>query len=140
MFDLIPFGRRELRQYDPFSIFDDRFFQQFDTTGQRCKTDVLDKGDHYLLETELPGFTREDIHIDVNGDQLTVCAQHREEMTDEQKIYVRRERRSGSYIRSFLVSDVIIDQITAIYENGLLSVQLPKLPSQVPPSRKIEIQ
>ena len=44
----------------------------------------------------MPGFKKEEIHIDVDGDRLTISAQHKEETEEEKGRYVRRERRTGS--------------------------------------------
>ena len=51
---------------DPFGSF----FRSSDLA--EFKTDIQDKGDHYLLEADLPGFQKEDIHLDLNGDVLTI--------------------------------------------------------------------
>ena len=62
MFDLIPFDRRERNMMRMFDDMEKNFFDGFTTS---CKTDIADKGDHYLLEAEMPGFDKENIHIDI---------------------------------------------------------------------------
>ena len=61
----------------------------------------MDKGDYFELRADMPGFKKEEIHIDVDGDRLTISAQHKEETEEEKGHYVRRERRTGSLTRSF---------------------------------------
>ena len=76
----------------------------------RC--DVQDKGDSYLLEAELPGFEREDIGIDLDGTTLVITARHSSESGEKDKDgnYLRRERKFGSFSRSFDVSGVDTEQ------------------------------
>ena len=105
------------------------------------QTDVTDEGDHYLLQAELPGFKKEEIHVNVDGDYLTIKAEHKEETeSKEKKNYIRRERRFGTYTRSFQISDVDIAHIQASYKDGVLELKLPKVtPTKVLP-QSIEIQ
>ena len=121
---------------DPFDLmnrmFGDLWNEDPFNAGLACttdmKTDVLDEGDHYLLEAELPGFNKEDIHVDLKDDVLTVSASHNEESDDKDKKgnYVRRERRYASYSRSFKVNDLNTEDIDASYTNGVLSIRIPK--------------
>ena len=84
MFEIIPYTRRNrIANYNPFREMDDferNFFGNpfgfFDNNAlAEFKTDITDTGDAYLLEADLPGFAKEDIHLDVNGDVLTVRAE-----------------------------------------------------------------
>ena len=126
MFDLIPFGRNERNLFQYLDNVEKSLFDGLDTRVSRFRTDILDKGDRYLLEAELPGFKKEDIHLDLEGDILTIRAEHTEEKEDkdEKRQYVRRERRYGSFSRSFDVSGIKADQISASYENGVLKLSL----------------
>ncbi|MBE5826346.1 MAG: Hsp20/alpha crystallin family protein [Butyrivibrio sp.] len=92
------------------------------------KTDVIEKEDSYQLEAELPGFNKEDISIDLKNDTLTISASHNEnkDEKDENGKYIRRERRSSSYERSFHVEGLKPEDIIAQYRNGILTVHLPK--------------
>ncbi|MFR1474286.1 MAG: Hsp20/alpha crystallin family protein [Hydrogeniiclostridium mannosilyticum] len=44
-----------------------------------CQTDIVDQGDRYILRVDLPGFEKEEIHLDVEGGRLTLSAEHKEE-------------------------------------------------------------
>lgn len=142
MFDLIPF---EHRNNDLFNLFDkwgNDFFSGFDKDLiAPCRADIIDNGGHYTMKSDMPGFNKEDIHIDINGDQLTISAEHNEEKSDEDKKqnYVRRERRYGSLSRSFDISGIEADKITASYENGVLTLELPKKAESQPAARQVEI-
>ncbi|SCY34798.1 Hsp20/alpha crystallin family protein [Butyrivibrio sp. INlla14] len=92
------------------------------------RTDVIEKEDSYQLEADLPGFNKEDIKIDLKNDILTISAQHSEnnDEKDEGGKYIRRERRSSSYQRSFRVENLKPEDIIAQYRNGVLTVNIPK--------------
>ena len=124
---------------DPFDMMFNRGFENMDSRLTAFKTDVTDEGDAYKLEADLPGFQKEDIHLNVEDDILTVSAERHSEVEEESKKgkYVRVERSYGSYQRSFSLSDVDVDGISAAYENGVLTVNLPK--KQIPESTKKEI-
>ena len=92
------------------------------------RTDVIEKEDSYQLEAELPGFNKEDIKIDLKNDLLTISAAHSEnkDEKDDNGKYIRRERRSSSYQRSFRVENLKPEDIFAQYRNGVLTVNIPK--------------
>lgn len=141
MFDLMPFGY-ERSLLDSFDNFEKEFFKGMNRSIASFRTDIQDKGDHYVLEAELPGFAKEDIHIDLDDNYLTIRAEHKEEKEnkDEKKAFVRQERYYGAYERRFDVSGIDVDAIKAGYENGVLTLELPKAPEIKPEVKKIEIQ
>lgn len=119
--------------FDPFQRLDrffarDPFFSEAMTAANAFGTDVTDEGDFYQLTADLPGFKKEDISIDVEDGMLTIKAERNEENEEKDKKgrYLRRERSYGSYQRSFDLSDVDDDRITAKYEDGVLTLELPK--------------
>ena len=78
MFELRPFERRNnhVAAYDPWDQMERAFFGDgsWGRGLSEFKTDIQDKGDSYLLEADLPGFKKEDIHVDVDGDTMTIRA------------------------------------------------------------------
>ncbi len=120
------------------NFFNDGFFggscrapqtsKPFETAMAPMRTDVIEKENSYQLEAELPGFNKEDISIDLKNDTLTISASHNEnkDEKDENGKYIRRERRSSSYQRSFHVEGLKPEDIIAQYRNGVLTVNLPK--------------
>lgn len=144
MFELIPFDRhiRSAANYDPFRAFDEleRSFFGGDSMVSAFRTDVTDTGDAYRLDAELPGFKKEDIKLDVENDCLTISAERKLENEDKKPNFVKRERFYGSYRRSFDVSGINVDGIEAAYENGVLTLTMPKKVETVPASRRLEIK
>ncbi len=143
MYSLLPFGRYANNSLN--SLFDDferSFFPVDRSQMPAFRTDIKDEGDHFLLEADLPGFRKEDIDLHLQDGLLTIIAKHDEtsENKDENGKYVCRERRVGSFTRSFNVSGIQEDAISASYENGVLKLTLPKQGEPEPQSRKIAIQ
>ena len=144
MFELMPFARtRAMYAYDPFRSFDELTRSFFGADGPGLfRTDVRDTGDTYLVEADLPGVKKEDIHVDIDGDRLTVSAQRggtKEERARDGS-YIRCERSCGSFSRSFDISGVQAEGISAAYDNGVLTLTMPKKTAAVPASRRLEIQ
>lgn len=149
MFELRPY-RKNNSVYNPFREMDEfekHFFGNplgfFDAAAmEEFKTDIKDEGDHYVLEADLPGFDKKDIHVDTSGDVLTIRAERHSEHEDKDKKgkYVRCERSYGSYSRAFDLSGVKADEIKAKYENGVLKLTMPKKAALIPASRRLEIK
>ena len=144
MFELIPFDRhsRNMSAFDPFRMFDemDRHFMTSTPAVTAFRTDVIDTGDAFKLESELPGFKKEDIKIDIENDCLTISAERKADNKEEKDNYVKRERFYGSFSRSFDVSGINVDAIEAAYNDGVLTVTLPKKAAEIPASRRLEIK
>lgn len=144
MFELIPFGGHRVSVYDPFRAFDE-MERSFFGNGQNSalsafRTDVIDTGDAYKLDAELPGFKKEDIKIDVENDVLTISAERKAESDENKPNFVKRERFYGSFSRSFDVSGIEVDGIQAAYNDGVLTLTMPKKVETAPASRRLEIQ
>lgn len=140
MFDLMPFGHREKSLYRAWDDFEKEFFGEPAKYLSGFKTDIIDKKDQYILQAELPGFSKEDIHINIDGDYLTISAEHKEDNEEKKDNYVRKERRYGSFSRSFNISDICADKITASYQNGVLELAMPKRTPEEACKRQIDIQ
>lgn len=150
MFELNRRNHNQVNSYNPFremeqlerSFFGDPFGDFFDQQDlAEFKTDVLDEGDHYELEADLPGFNKEDIKLELQGDNLVISAERHsnaEEKNKDGKV-VRMERSYGSYQRSFNVSQIDTNHIRAAYDNGVLKLNLPKMNAQLPESRVLQI-
>ena len=125
-------------------LFFDRVFHDFFGEGfnqfDNFNTDVIDKGDNYLLEAELPGFCKEDIKIDVDKETLTVSASHKEDRKEKTGNYIRQERRYNSYCRSFHIPGINKDNITAAYDNGVLEITLPKENAIIEETKRIDVK
>lgn len=144
MFELSPFvQRRSIWSYDPFREMEN-IGKDFFGRGEnmRFRADIKDVGNAYELEAELPGFAKENISIDIEGDYLTVSAERSEtkEEKNDKGGYIRRERYCGSFSRSFDISGVDAQNIAAAYKDGVLKLTMPKKEAKLPASRKLEIE
>lgn len=145
MFELIPIDRhmRRIAGFDPFREFEEMersFFGGATSAMTGFRTDVSDMGEAYKLECELPGFKKEDIQIDIENDCLTITAERRQSEEDKSTNYIKRERYYGSFSRSFDVSGIEVDGIEAAYNDGILTLHMPKRAELMPVSRKLEIK
>lgn len=95
MYSMIPFGRYHCGLDTIFDDLERSFFPPANRQPTAFRTDIRDEGDHFLLEAELPGFQKEDIHLELKEGVLTISAQHEEkqEKRDDQGQYLCRERR-----------------------------------------------
>ncbi len=136
MFDLVPFRFNDWERKLFPDFFNDEFFNR---EIALFKTDISDNGKEYLIEAELPGFSKNDITIEVNEDRLTIAAT-KDDSTEERKDnYLRKERRSGKVMRSFILDGVDRDRIRAEFQDGILKLVLPKAEEVKTASRRIEI-
>lgn len=139
MFDMIPFRRGRSNMLSLFDRMEKNFMQDLGFELPDFKADIVDKGDRFILEAELPGFDKKDININVDGNRLTIQAEHSESKEESKDNYVRKERRYGSFTRSFDASDIKTEDIKADYKDGVLTLELPKKDDSSG-SRKIDIR
>lgn len=143
MFGLIPFTRENsLSNQNLFNYLDNiekSFFGDLEPAAQ-FRTDIRDNGNEYLLEAELPGFSKEDIAIHIDGDRLDITAKHEEKKEEKKDNYVCRERKFGTFSRSFDVTGIDTAAISAGYQEGILSLHLPKKVPAQPEVKRIEVK
>jgi HSP20 family protein len=123
-----------LTRWDPFAELSelrtrfDRMFDQFDGR-ERVWTpavDVVRDNGNLVIHAELPGIKPEEVKIEVEDDILTVSGEHEERKDQEDKHYLRRERRYGSFSRSMaLPAGVAADKIKAKTHDGVVEVTIP---------------
>jgi HSP20 family protein len=145
MFDLVPFRRgRRFGSIIPEDFFDDLFDSTFlapmEQFGRTMKVDIKETDNQYLIEADLPGFNKEDINIELKDNRITISAEHNEDTQEKGDNYIRRERRSGRLVRSFIVDNVKHDEVSAKYENGVLRLVLPKENKGTDRKKRIDIQ
>ena len=117
---------------DDFDLFDDVFDNGFDVPmfNQEpvLKTDVVEKDGKYIMKTDLPGFAKNDVKVTLENGTLSIHASRHENKDEKDKKgkVLRRERRYGSYSRSFYVGNQVKDSdVKANYNNGVLTIELP---------------
>jgi HSP20 family protein len=94
----------------------------------------------YILEINAPGRSKEDFKVNLDKELLTVSYEKKEENASEDKNTIRREFHYNSFKRSFTLDEKIdINNIQARYENGILSIELPKKPEVQQQPKQIAI-
>ena len=117
------------RNLDVFDdMFDGFFAKQPTFTGSAMRTDVYEKDGYYNLDIELPGYSKEDVQMDIIDGYLNIKATHNisNEEKDAKGNLIRSERRFGTCSRSFYVGENIkAEDVKAKFENGMLNIVLP---------------
>lgn len=95
---------------------------------ERLKVEVAEQNGNYKVTAEIPGVKKDDIHVTIDGDQVTIAAEVKQEKeAKEGERVVHSERYYGKVARSFrLGQEIDQGQAQAKYENGLLELVLPK--------------
>ena len=104
---------------------------EWDELGVQPSFEIDETADQYLVHCDMPGMSKDDIKIEVRGNQLFISGERkREEKKDERGNLLTTERYYGNFQRAFtLASDIDSDKVNAEYENGVLHLQLPKAES-----------
>jgi len=99
-----------------------------EATPPAIRVDVEEKDDRYLVKADMPGMAKEDIHVDVNGNVVSISAEVRREKKEEKAgKLLRSERYYGAMSRSFtLPAEVDTKKAEATYADGVLMLTLPK--------------
>ena len=124
-----------------------KFFDSMDFNSMSTKsfmsTDIMEKDGNYELVMDLPGFKKEDLKIELKDGHLEISASsnNEKEEKDNEGKYIRRERHSGSYARSFYVGENLKQEdIKAKFENGTLTLNFPKEAEKQQTSSYINIE
>ncbi|MDO4334080.1 MAG: Hsp20/alpha crystallin family protein [Eubacteriales bacterium] len=134
-----------------FDLFDDFFNDMYGEpftkkesaerkVPQLMRTDVLEKDGQYLLDIELPGYSRDEVEAELKDGYLTIAAMKQKtvENQDTKTNYIRKERYTGSMKRTFYVGeDVTEKDIQAAFKDGILKVMINKpKPKELTDERK----
>lgn len=125
---------------------EDKFFKDFFRGYKEVNNlsvDIKDEGDHFKVEADMPGLSKEDIKVDYKDNVLTIKAEKSEERNEgkEGDKYIVRERKSSSFLRQFIIDDVKAEEISAAFDKGVLVINLPKKSkSALPEGHSIEIK
>ena len=119
-----PFGNSSLRNWlrlRPLAL-------SFDVAEPQIRIDVAEDGESYTVKAEIPGMKKEDIHVSVEGNHVSISTETRKEQdTKEGRKLVRSERYVGRVSRAFtLDQDVDAGAARAKYTDGVLELVLPK--------------
>ena len=111
---------KEVRSY-----WNDMFTPLF-ANGTDMRTDVTEDDKNYVFACELPGYDKKDIKISLEDGYLTIAAEKKAESEEHKKSFLRKERFEGQTSRCFYVGNVDEKAIAAKYDNGVLTVSVPK--------------
>lgn len=100
--------------------------------------DVYETADRYVVTAELPGLSRDDIHIELRDGELTIRGQ-RPAAAVRPDAYHRMERLQGPFARGFAFAErIVAERISAEFRDGVLTITLPKAPPA--DSRRIALE
>ena len=140
----------ENKRNNELDFFDDAFGGFFkplfyEEKHHSMKTDIKETENSYVLDIEVPGFDKKDVNVSLENGYLTVSAQKKtceggenDEKDKKKENYIRRERNC-SVSRSYYVGDVDKEAVKAKYENGVLTIDIPKEKPALPESHNIVI-
>ncbi len=101
--------------------------------------DVYETDDEVVVEASLPGLKPEEVAVSVIGDRLTIKAESKTEEANEEQNYYRKERRNRAFERALtLPVEVDADEAKATFENGELSLHLPKTAAEKPTTIEVK--
>jgi len=137
MAGLIPFNRRDgsfMRAgagFDDFYNMLDDFFNDSIMSGRNLlrdtfKIDIVEADNEYLIEAELPGVKKDEIDLSIDHDNLCISVNRTEEINQDNKNYIHRERRASSMSRRVRLADAKLSDIKAKLDDGVLVVTIPK--------------
>ena len=143
----------KLARYEPFREmlglrevmnhwFDDFLRAPSSTTpfnGGRVAIDVMETNDDVIVKAEIPGIKAEEVNISLSGDLLTIRGETKSEQKTQEANYVRQERRFGAFERTLaLPTQIKADKASAEFENGVLTLTLPKAEEVKPKVIKVK--
>jgi len=149
MAGLIPFNKansnlaRGTGFGDFYNIIDD-FFNDGLAPGRNLlkdtfKIDIEEKDNEYIISAEVPGVKKDEIDLNIDGDNLCISINRSEEKKDEGKNFIHRERRSSSMSRRVGLAGAKLDEIKAKLDEGVLAITVPKEVKEES-KRKIDIE
>lgn len=127
-------------------LFDDLFnFPVFKPLNTRdiMKTDIHELDDSYTLAMDLPGYTKEDIKVEMDKGYVTITAEKNEEAQekDQKGNVIHQERYCGRCSRSFYIGENLSEEdIKATYLDGTLTLSIPKTSKKIEPKKLINIE
>ncbi len=105
------------------------------------RVNIFETNDDFMVEMAAPGMQKEDFHIELDNDTLTISSQISEKDEEKSELFTRKEFSYESFRRSFHIPNTVeADKIKAKYEDGLLRLVIPKREeAKRKPARTIKI-
>jgi len=133
MSGLVPFGKNffDVVPTDLYNMIDDFFndnwFPSRRAFRNTFKLDVEEKEKEYLIQAELPGFTKDEVNLELKEGRLIISACKDEEKEDNKKNYIHRERVYSRMQRSIYLPEAAAENVKAKLDNGILTIKVPKV-------------
>ncbi len=106
----------------------EKAISEYTAMPEKPNIDVIETEDKIIVKTDLPGVKKEDIDVDLTEDSINIVAKFEEEIGVEGANYIKKERKYGEARRSLVLpAKIKVDEARATFENGVLTVDLPKL-------------
>ena len=150
MAGLVPFNRRNNNLartgtgFEDFynmvdDFFNDGLMPSRNLLQDSFKLDIVEKDNEYSIEAEMPGIRKDEIDLNIDNDNLCISVNRTEEVNNDGKNFVHRERRATSMSRRVRLAGAKLDDIKAKLKDGVLVVSIPK-DVKTSSSRKIDIE
>lgn len=116
--------------FNPMNFFNEvgNLGHDFFAADNPMKTDVVEHDKDYVVTAEMPGFKKDDIHVDYRDDTLRISGSVdvNQSTKDDQGRILRQERSSQNVSRAFYLPNIDLDNVNATYDDGILTLTLPK--------------
>ena len=123
------------------TMINENFYQRNDGQSWTPAIDIIEDENSYSLTADMPGLNKSDIEVKIENEDLIINGDRSLSENDNNKEYHYQERHYGKFSRSFKLPESIkIEKISACFENGVLSVIIPKSEEAKPNNRLIKIK
>jgi len=122
-------------------MIDDNFFYDYDNNNWTPSVDINESNDAFMITADLPGIKKSDIEVKIEENVLILKAERKIDKKNVNEKYHFSERRSGTFSRSFkLPKSVKEEKITADFDNGVLSINIPKAEDAITSNRLVKVK
>ena len=122
-------------------VINDNFFVNYDNNNWTPSVDINESNDAFMITADLPGIKKSDIKVKVEKNVIILSAERKIDKTNSNEKYHFSERRSGTFSRSFkLPKSVKEEKITAGFDNGVLSIIIPKAEDAITSNRLVKVK
>jgi HSP20 family protein len=125
-------------------LFEDSFIRPaawplpFEGSAWSMPVDVIETKENVIVKAAVPGVKPDEIEVSITGDTLTIKGETKAEEKFEEGSYLRKERRFGAFQRTLtLPANIVSDKAKAEFENGVLTLTLPKTEEMKPKAIKV---
>lgn len=134
-----------VRRNSTFPSMFDEFFGDM-TTGMKDfashvpSVNIKEEDERFVLEMSAAGYKKDEVKLTVEDDVLTIVGEHQAQSEDKGEKYITREFSKGSFKRSFNLNGMVnADKVNASFDNGILTIEMPKVEAAVKKLREINI-